>query len=70
MMSEDKKTPHTPIEILNAALRKEQSSYAFYEYLLQQSTVGFVSDLLEELRDAEFNHMKMIEKKISALERG
>ena len=69
-MSEDKKIPHTPIEILNAALRKEQSSYAFYEDLLEQSTVGFVTDLLEELRDAEFHHMKMIEKKIGALERG
>jgi rubrerythrin len=69
-MSEDKKIPHTPIEILNAALRKEQNSYAFYEDLLEQSTVGFVTDLLEELRDAEFHHMKMIEKKIGALERG
>ncbi len=69
-MSEDKKTPHTPIEILQAALRKEQSSYAFYDDMLQQSTVGFVSDILEELRDAEFHHMKMIEKKIAHLELG
>ena len=69
-MNEDKKIPHTPIEILQAALLKEQNSYAFYDELLQQSTVGFVSDLLEELRDAEFHHMKLIEKKIGALERG
>ncbi len=69
-MSEVKKTPHTPIEILQAALLKEQSSYAFYDEMLQQSTVGFVSDLLEEPRDAEFHHIKMIEKKIGALERG
>jgi len=68
-MSEVKNIPHTPIEILHAALLKEQNSYAFYDDMLQQSTVGFVSDLLEELRDAEFHHIKMIEKKISALER-
>ncbi|MBN2108246.1 MAG: ferritin-like domain-containing protein [Deltaproteobacteria bacterium] len=69
-MNEEKKTPHTPIEILKEALRKEQSSYTFYNDMLQQSTVGFVSDILEELRDAEFHHMKMIEKKIAHLELG
>ena len=68
-MSEVKKIPHTPIEILQVALLKEQNSYAFYNDMLQQSTVGFVSDLLEELRDSEFHHMKMIEKKIVTLER-
>jgi rubrerythrin len=70
MMNEDKKTPHTPIEILKEALRKEQSSYTFYNDMLQQSTVDFMSDILEELRDAEFHHMKMIEKKIAHLELG
>jgi rubrerythrin len=69
-MIEVKKTPHTPIEILKEALRKEQSSYDFYNDLLQQSTVDFMSDILEELRDAEFHHMKMIEKKIAHLELG
>jgi rubrerythrin len=69
-MNEDKKTPHTPIEILKEALRKEQISYTFYNDLLQQSTVDFMSDILEELRDAEFHHIKMIEKKIAHLELG
>jgi rubrerythrin len=69
-MNEDKKTPHTPIEILKDALRKEQISYTFYNDLLQQSTVDFMSDILEELRDAEFHHIKMIEKKIAHLELG
>ena len=32
--------------------------------------LSFVSDMLEELRDAEFHHMKMIEKKIGSLELG
>lgn len=69
-MNEDKKTPHTSIEILKEALRKEQISYTFYNDLLQQSTVDFMSDILEELRDAEFHHIKMIEKKIAHLELG
>ena len=69
-MNEVKKTPHTPIEILKEALRKEQISYTFYNDLLQQSTVDFMSDILEELRDAEFHHIKMIEKKITHLELG
>lgn len=63
-------TPQTPLDILRQALRKEQSAYAFYDNLLQQSTVGFMSDLLEELRDSESHHVKMIEKKIAQLERG
>ena len=69
-MADNIKTPHTPIEILQAALRKEHSSYTFYDELLKNSTVGFVTDLLEELRDSEAQHIKMIEKKIVALERG
>jgi len=69
-MGDSAKTPHTPIEILQAALLKEESSCAFYDELLQKSTVVFVSELLEELRDAEYHHIKKIEKKIAALERG
>jgi rubrerythrin len=63
---DDNNTTHTSIEIMQKALRKEQNPYKFYDLLLQ-STVSFVSDLLEELRDAEFHHMK---KTIGALEQG
>ena len=69
-MSGSTKTPLTPFEILQAALRREKSAYAFYDGLLKQSTVGFLSDMLEELLDAEFQHVRMIEIKIIAMERG
>ena len=69
-MATGTKKPLTPVEILQAALRREKSAYAFYDGLLQESTVAFLSDMLEELRDAEFHHIKMIEKKIAVLERG
>ena len=69
-MADRTKEPLTPFEILQAALRREKSAYAFYDGMLKQSTAGFLSDMLEELRDAEFQHVKMIEKKIIAMERG
>lgn len=69
-MATEQARPRTPMEILQAALRKEKNAYAFYTTLLQESTVGFLSDMLEELRDAEFHHIKMIEKKIASLARG
>jgi rubrerythrin len=64
------KAPLAPFEILQAALRREKNAYAFYDGLLKQATVGFLADMLEELRDAEFHHVKMIEKMIIAMERG
>jgi rubrerythrin len=69
-MPDSTKAPLTPLEILQAALRREKSAYAFYDGLLKQTTVGFLSALLEELRDAEFHHIKMIEKKLVTLARG
>lgn len=69
-MRNSTKAPMTPLDVLQAALRREKSAYAFYDGLLQQSTVGFLSEMLEELRDAEFHHARMIEKKIMELKRG
>ena len=69
-MADSTKAPLTPFEILQAALRREKSAYAFYDGMLKQSTVGFLSEMLEELRDAEFQHVKMIEKKIIFMARG
>ncbi len=70
-MAARQSAPLSPFDVLQAALRREKSSYAFYDGLLRRSsTVDFLSDLLEELRDAEFHHIKMIEKKIAGMERG
>lgn len=60
----------TPIDILEAALRKEKAAYQFYGTLVGTTTVRMVEELLEELRDAERQHVLLIEKKIAALKRG
>lgn len=60
----------TPIEILQAALKKEKDAYHFYDTLLNRSTVFFLQDLLEQLRDEEHKHIVLIEKKIAKLQSG
>lgn len=67
-MAYGKTSLNTPMEILHAALRKEKNAYVFYDELLKRSTVDFVTELLEELRDAESQHIKMIQHKITALQ--
>jgi rubrerythrin len=60
----------TPIEILQAALKKEKDAYHFYDTLLNSSTVFFLQDLLKQLRDEEHKHVLMIEKKITGFTSG
>jgi len=58
------------MEILQAALHKEKDAYAFYDGLLKKTSVDFMAELIEELRDAEYHHMKKIEQKIAMLRQG
>ena len=60
----------TPIEILQSALKKEKDAYHYYDTLLNSTTVLFLQDLLEQLRDEEHKHVVMIEKKIAKLQSG
>lgn len=69
-MPDTKKSFSTPIEILQAALHKEKEAYAFYDELLKKTSVDFVAELIEELRDAEYHHMKRIEQRIMELQKG
>ncbi len=64
------KTLSAPDDILEAALKKEKVAFRFYNNLLQGTHVDFVRDLLEQLRDEEAKHVRMIEKKIAAMEAG
>ena len=57
----------TPIDILTAALKKEREAYTFYNQLISSSAVAVVQELLEQLRDEEHKHVRMIEEKISRL---
>ena len=68
-MSDDY-TTLLPARILQAALKKEEASYRFYEGMLKRTHVGIVKELLEELRDEESRHIGMIKHKIARLRAG
>ena len=69
-MSTEINTPQTPIEILQAALKKEYDAYHFYGDLLNTATVMFLQELLEKLRDEEHKHILMIQKEIARITSG
>ena len=69
-MSNQSPPLHTPIEILQAALEKEKDAYRYYDTLLNSTTVLFLQELLEQLRDEEHKHILLIEKKIKKLTAG
>ena len=69
-MSTQPPTLQTPIEILQAALKKEKDAYRFYDTLLNSTTVLFLQELLEQLRDEEHKHVLMIEKILAKMQSG
>jgi rubrerythrin len=69
-MSTEVNTPQTPVAILQAALKKENDAYHFYEDLLNSTTVLFLQALLEKLRDEEHKHILMIKKEIAKITSG
>ncbi|NLF23338.1 MAG: hypothetical protein GX590_09260 [Lentisphaerae bacterium] len=60
----------TPDQILNAALAKEMQARDFYDGLARQTSVEFVRELLEELRDEEARHVRMIQNMLGRLGAG
>ena len=69
-MSTETHIPQTPLEILQAALEKENGAYHFYNNLLNTTKVLFLQELLEQLRDEEHKHIQLIEKKIAKMNSG
>lgn len=57
----------TPIDILEAALAREQEAHAFYAEALRQASSAPVRELLEQLKDAEYKHVQIVEKKLAQL---
>ena len=42
---------HTPRGILEMALKKERSSYAFYDQMLKSARIEMLTEVLEQLRN-------------------
>jgi rubrerythrin len=60
----------TPGELLELALAKEKQSHAFYEALLAHGQAGLLRELVEQLKDEEYNHVRRIEQKLAELNLG
>ena len=69
-MSVKNQSLHTPVAILEAALKKEEEAYHFYDSLLQDTKVIVVQELLEKLRDDESKHILMIKKRLTKTKLG
>lgn len=60
----------TPMEILEAALKKEHAAHDFYAEVREHSPVEFVRTLAEELCNEELRHVRLIEDHIVRLRCG
>ncbi|MDP1852922.1 MAG: ferritin family protein [Candidatus Omnitrophota bacterium] len=56
-----------PLEVLQIALGKEKEAYKFYEEMLAKHSSSVIKDILISLKDAEYKHEKIIEEKISEI---
>ncbi len=65
-----RETALTPEEVLNIALAKERASFRYYERLLNQTTTEWVADLLQDLKNQEYKHIRTIERRLEQLRRG
>ena len=60
----------TPVDILQAALDKEQAARDFYAELSHHCHVDFVRDLLLRLHNEEEKHIDLIRKMLARLGSG
>ncbi|NIQ39292.1 MAG: hypothetical protein GTN81_11960 [Proteobacteria bacterium] len=60
----------TPEEILNTALAKERAAFSYYDRMLKASNIEVIQDLLQELKNEEYKHIKLVENKIRLLNLG
>ena len=69
-MPKTDKPSKTPEEILKIALAKEQQAHRFYQALLNRARTDVLTELLTHLMNEEHKHIKLIERKITALNLG
>ncbi len=60
----------TPVGILDAALAKEKEAYSFYGDLLSFTRVDSIRRLVEQIKDEERKHMRLLEDKLAELRLG
>ncbi len=59
---------NTPMGILKTALKMEKASYRFYDDLLKKhKSSEILREIIEQLREEEYRHIQIIEKKITKL---
>jgi rubrerythrin len=62
---------NTVEDILKVALAREETAHRFYEGLLEKhSRVEPIRDLLEQLKDEEYRHIRLIHDKMAQLDLG
>jgi rubrerythrin len=57
----------TAEQILNTALAKEKAAFDYYDRMLKSTNIELIEDLLQELKNEEYKHIKMIERLIRRL---
>jgi rubrerythrin len=57
----------TPEGILRQALAKEREAFSYYDGMLKASSIEIIKDLLQELKNEEYKHIKMIESRLARL---
>jgi len=60
----------TPVEILNAALEKENAARDFYCQLAADCRSDFVQDLLRRLQNEEEKHARLIRRMLARIAAG
>ena len=64
------KTGLTSEQILNTALAKERAAFNYYDRMLKSTGIELIQDLLQDLKNEEYKHIKMIETMIRRLNLG
>lgn len=60
-------TSLTPEEILRQALAKERTAFSYYDRMLKATSIEVIKDLLQDLKNEEYKHIKMIESRLARL---
>lgn len=60
----------TSEQILKTALAKEKAAFSYYDRMLKSTNIELIQDLLQELKNEEYKHIKMIESKMRRLSLG